>query len=785
MTEDFSCVGLGHMYGIFPVLAELQKTHPEAWSRVIIDGKTKYLVLDDKMTVEVWTKAKEGTFTNRHSAAVYRLAERSKIFFHSWKRASGKTVSTAKISAKKHSKKLYVCVVNRAELKKLKPGIVEAHLTCLAQEVEFYETKSDAGKKSLKIGWKAKKPKTSDPFPRLRMTGKILRSEIKVNSLTGDRYGYFRVKSKGFLFDVMVAEKDFPDDITEKKYLSGVFTLTGYINPNPGHVDKKRFGNSLVLDFKKAMSVSNFENKIAPALQNLRGMRDDYLIVDYRKAKNFSVDFIQTAVSKVNVGTGEKRYLVEYGKVGYNNRRYLYRLKETDQPLTLEYITEVFRTVCVNGKEPLNWEWGDVSDSFIEQHACPVCGQYYFKRPYTFQLCPICGWVDYKDQEENPDEECGPNRGSLNQSRQRWKQERRFDDLHCVGMGDEYGSIHPIYKLWKTRPDAWSRIFSGKEIIHRILDDRMVVEVWFEDHPRWSYWDKYTIVYRLSPTNQLFFDKWLPFDGKPGDIARLQFTEHSEKALTVKIANAAQVRDVAKGTVIVNLTCLTRSIQFFEAEPDDGSPNQGIQSFADNKENAAMTTVFLTGRIVGAETKVNSFTGGCYGHLQVESEGLIFDILVPEKDFPDDIAEKTYISGEFSLTGYINPHPGYFDETRFGVPKKFIAQDVFSEEEFQEKIVPALKAMRGVVKDGTCVNCQKTKVIPVSFIQSMAAKLDDDGKFYYSVVYGVIDAEGNEHFLRSRNILPIEELIDIFRTVCVDGKEPSAWEWKEVQEPME
>ena len=93
--------------------------------------------------------------------------------------------------------------------------------------------------------------------------------------------------------------------------------------------------------------------------------------------------------------------------------------------------------------------------------------------------------------------------------------------------------------------------------------------------------------------------------------------------------------------------------------------------------------------------------------------------------------------------------------------------------------------MRGVVKDGTCVNCQKTKVIPVSFIQSMVAKLDDDGKFYYSVVYGVIDAEGNEHFLRSRNILPIEELIDIFRTVCVDGKEPSAWEWKEVQEPME
>ena len=149
MTEDFSCVGLGHMYGIFPVLAELQKTHPEAWSRVIIDGKTKYLVLDDKMTVEVWTKAKEGTFTNRHSAAVYRLAERSKIFFHSWKRASGKTVSTAKISAKKHSQKLYVCVVNRAELKELKPGIVEAHLTCLARDVQFYETKTDAGKKIL------------------------------------------------------------------------------------------------------------------------------------------------------------------------------------------------------------------------------------------------------------------------------------------------------------------------------------------------------------------------------------------------------------------------------------------------------------------------------------------------------------------------------------------------------------------------------------------------------------------------------------------------------------
>ncbi len=785
MTEDFSCVGLGHTYGIFPVLAELQKTHPEAWSRVIINGKKKYIVLDDQMTVEVWTKAKEGTFTNRHSAAVYRLAERSKIFFHSWKRASGKTVSTAKISAKKHSQKLHVCVVNRAELKKLKPGKVEANLTCLTQEVEFYETKPSADKKSTKIGWKAKKPKKSNPFPRLRMTGEILRSEIKVNSLTGDRYGYFRVKSKGFLFDVMVAEKDLPDDITEKKYLSGVFTLTGYIDLAPGHIERNRFGNPLELDCKKAMSVSKLENKIIPALQNLRGMREDYLIVDYAKAKKIPVDFIQAAVDKVNAATGEKQYEVDYGKVEYNNKRYLYHLKETDPPLTLEDITEVFRTVCVKGKEPLEWEWEDVTDSVIKQHACPVCGQHYFEYPYEYDICPICGWEDDPYQEEYPDVGGGPNAESLNQARLTWKQERKFDDLHCVGMGDEYGSFHPIYKLWKTRPYAWSRIFSGKEIIHRILDDRMAVEVWFKDHPFCAYWDGYTIVYRLSQGNQLFFDTWLPVNGKPGDIAGLRLDENSEKSLAVKIANAEQVRDTEKGNVVVNLTCLTRSIQFFEAEPDDASPNQGVKSFADNEENAAMTTIFLTGRIVGAETKVNSFTGGCYGHLRVESEGLILDILAPEKDFPDDIAEKKYISGEFSLTGYINPHPGYFDETRFGVPKKFIAPDVFSEEEFQEKIVPALKAMRGVVKDGTCVNCQKTKAIPVSFIQSMVVKLDDDGKFYYSVVYGVIDAEGNEHFLRSRNILPIEELIDIFRTVCVEGKKPTAWAWKEVQEPME
>lgn len=55
------------------------------------------------------------------------------------------------------------------------------------------------------------------------------------------------------------------------------------------------------------------------------------------------------------------------------------------------------------------------------KHICPICGKHEFPEENSFDICPVCNWEDDADQEENPDEENGANRMSLNQAREAWK----------------------------------------------------------------------------------------------------------------------------------------------------------------------------------------------------------------------------------------------------------------------------------------------------------------------------------------------------------------------------
>lgn len=54
-------------------------------------------------------------------------------------------------------------------------------------------------------------------------------------------------------------------------------------------------------------------------------------------------------------------------------------------------------------------------------HICPVCGKHIFPEENSFDICPVCNWEDDADQEENPNEENGANRMSLNQAKEAWK----------------------------------------------------------------------------------------------------------------------------------------------------------------------------------------------------------------------------------------------------------------------------------------------------------------------------------------------------------------------------
>lgn len=61
---------------------------------------------------------------------------------------------------------------------------------------------------------------------------------------------------------------------------------------------------------------------------------------------------------------------------------------------------------------------------FLNQYKCPCCGYYTFqeKPDGNYVICEVCFWEDDPIQLENPDDEEGANRVSLNQARRNFIQ---------------------------------------------------------------------------------------------------------------------------------------------------------------------------------------------------------------------------------------------------------------------------------------------------------------------------------------------------------------------------
>lgn len=51
-----------------------------------------------------------------------------------------------------------------------------------------------------------------------------------------------------------------------------------------------------------------------------------------------------------------------------------------------------------------------------EKHLCPVCREYWFECPGSYDVCPVCNWEDDKLQNDNPDYEGGANHLSVHET---------------------------------------------------------------------------------------------------------------------------------------------------------------------------------------------------------------------------------------------------------------------------------------------------------------------------------------------------------------------------------
>lgn len=354
--------------GFTPLFGEITEGKPYALSSAAVNNDAKYRIIDDEMLGELWFILDEegycGDFT-----AVYRSDNKNKLRFDYWhKDNENHDTSMARLTMLNDLDiPVNVEIIDALVLDKLKEGDeVVAGITCFPCDVRFYEDEKSCKEGNnglalegcIPVGTFPVNDDTADDFnesPHAVISGKVRSYEERTNKLTGLNYVHFAVESLGMVYDVVVAADDVSMPPEKVKYISGLFYMTSHIDTK----NYQRQGNSWKNDYAYKLSEEQFEHEVADTLKTLRDMPYEHFIADFSESKDYPAEFIQTAVYDITEkGTN---YLIEYGKSDSEGNPLLYRLVPEDDFCSFDMAVRIFHTVCVEGKEPLDYHWKDVT----------------------------------------------------------------------------------------------------------------------------------------------------------------------------------------------------------------------------------------------------------------------------------------------------------------------------------------------------------------------------------------------------------------------------------------
>ena len=375
MSEKLDADNRGRFYdfGFTLDLEPLLNSNPLAISYVAKDNEQQYLVLDDGMRSEVWLRRlPSGNYDIED--AVYRSKNSTKVKFAYWGAEDDGADTIIRVElCRGYEIPLNIKVVNKCVVDELVNGaVLKMHITAVPENVSFYETQEQctegngeyAAESLVPIGTFYSAYDGDEEYigdEGVLMSAKVKSYELLKNQLTGLEYVHFTVQTLENTFDVVVNAEEIDLPLEQISYLSGTFDLKGYVETDDYH----RYGQSFQEMYEAKLTEAQFAEEIVPVLRDMRDLECEYLVADFSKAADFPLSYVQTTLEQEQGRV--KDYLVEYGIILGEGKVQLFRLKKGNRICGLEEVRDIFHTVCVEGKEPLAWEWEDISHILGEE----------------------------------------------------------------------------------------------------------------------------------------------------------------------------------------------------------------------------------------------------------------------------------------------------------------------------------------------------------------------------------------------------------------------------------